>query len=220
MGISKHTKRICALLTAAGCVAGVTACNGGSTSSASTSGATESITAAEPGSAEPTTGPPSTSVEPPEVRATPKDISDGQQAALDGYLTARENAVSFNQKKPFSWVNQAKPHITGGFYKALMKDATKGLGGVYGWEEAHTGGIAVKTVVSCKTNPEAPSSPTTFSAMCTVVDSVVDKHGKPYPLAQVPPQWPYAGKQPIALLAMTKTGNKWLVSSDDTGQAG
>lgn len=219
MTASTITRTVLALAGVVLCTSCTTA---GSEEETTTTTTGPSITAADPGTAQPTTtgssGTSQSSVNPQDTVAAATQVAGQTFDAATKYLTARENAASHYQKTPNSWVDEAKPAMTPAFYKQLSSaDAGPGE---YAWGAAHTGGIKIKVSTECATYPAIPQTATTQTITCSVRDAVVDKNGKPYPLAQVPPQWPFAGEQPMALLRMEKVGNQWLVAGDDTGQAG
>lgn len=155
-----------------------------------------------------------TDTRPPEVA----DPSKTMVKSATTYLTARENAVSYKQKDPDSWLDQAKPAMTdeglkkmSAAFKSARPDAT--------WDEAHSNGLSVKVTLDCSVQKQGAGGKSVQWLQCGVTDRTMGKDGKPLPLSKLPSTWPYSGKQPQALLQMKKQGGKWLVNNDYTGQA-
>jgi hypothetical protein len=151
------------------------------------------------------------------VTAASKDIQESATA----FLTVRENQMSWNQANVTSWLDQVKPLMTEEGYGRIASGIDPNGSPGNTWETAHAQGIATKVQVGkCFVNlASGVDTPTRKIIQCPVVDTPIDKDGKPLATTRIPSMWPYAGSRPNALLEMRKQGDKWYVHADWTGQA-
>ena len=136
------------------------------------------------------------------------------------YLAARENAVSFTHPTPTSWLNEVRTIMT----PAGLARLTKMGGGttpLFGFATAHDRRWSVATQVACEENVDpGHATATRVTLSCAVTDRTVDGTGTPVIVGALPVSWPYNGLQISAVLLLVKSGGKWLVEADQTGQAG
>lgn len=133
-------------------------------------------------------------------------------SAIRIYLDARENAISYTQATPASWVDQAAQVMTPGLYAKNKSMAASGSPGEP-WRVAHQMRFAVKTQLGvCSFKEMSPSDPV---VICELTDTTVDATGKAVSASVLPFGWPYNGLvKPPPVLGMTNAGGKWLVRSD------
>lgn len=151
------------------------------------------------------------------LKGAPKEVV----RAAAKYLDARENQVSWYQKRDASWLTVLKSTMTAKGYNAIAEQVKAGAGGSnYAWDTSHDEGLAVKTFVGCEVSEAAGVDTATEKiVLCSLVDQVVGKDGKPVPLNDIPDTWPYIGQQTSPQLEIHKVGGRWLVDHDYTGEA-
>lgn len=165
-----------------------------------------------------TSSAPSSAVTPPSMSKVTGDVT----TVARKYVEVRENAQSYYQKTPRSWLSQMKPLVSATLYAKMKRDASGAQNGNLGnvWATAHARKLTVHVVSKCQVNNQGgPNTASRKFLTCTVNDKPADKDGKVLPLTQIPPNWPYAGAQAAAQLDMRKEKGRWVVNADYTGQA-
>jgi hypothetical protein len=152
----------------------------------------------------------------PTMGTAPEDATE----VAKKYIGYRENAMSWDQETPRSWLAQAKPLMTDDGYADVSEGYSDEGSAGYAWSLSHESGYAVKVAVECQVPSAAGSTEDAVTLQCAVTDQVVDKSGKPLPITKIPTAWPYAGPQQPALLSMVRDGGDWLIDDDLTGEAG
>ncbi len=204
------TVGICAFMPAAGC---------GSSSTAATPGAPSPGLASSSSSARPSPGPAASARTPLAAVPTGAPVELDVEAVATGYLTARENAISFRHPGARDWLAEVQPVMTPAGWQRLS--ASLGDSGGFPAATARQRQWSVRVTVACRYNPDAGVvTNSQASLICAVTDSTVDTSGMPVVAKDLPGIWPYNGSQLPALLAMRNVDGRWLVDSDETGRAG
>ncbi len=204
------TAGVCAFMLAAGC---------GSSSTAATAGAPSPGLVSSSSSARPSLGSAASARTPLAAVPTAAPVELDIEAVATGYLTARENAISYRHPSARDWLAEVQPVMTPAGWQRLS--ASVGDSGGFPAATARQHQWSVRVTVRCRHNPDAGlATNSQASLICAVTDSTVDTSGLPVPAKDLPGIWPYNGSQPPALLAMREVDGRWLIDTDETGRAG
>ncbi len=140
------------------------------------------------------------------------------------YLQAREDAIGAGQPSLDTWLTAVQSLTTSTWFsqlRATSKTSTPEQAKDY--STTHTKKYIIKAVISdCFWNEEAmKSTPSEGIATCKLTDSTVNQAtGIEIPADQLTSGWSHNGQQLPPNLHLIKQANSWLVSDDQTGQAG
>lgn len=141
-------------------------------------------------------------------------------SAATGYINAYENAYSYYQTSPRTWMTQARPFMSPQAFTTLSQSISPVSNqDSYEYSTTHQYKWKVASSVTCVPDQEvATTNPTIYTLICTVTDQTVDATGQPVTASALPPVWSLNGSQPAIILAMVNNGQSWLVNEDQTGQ--
>lgn len=219
MSRSPHLTRVRTLATALAIGAlALSGCTDSGQSPEETSTQSAEPIQANPGEEEPTTPAPSaSSVDPHEL--DPGELDDAQFAAVQSYLTVRENAESTLYPDRAAWEKALRGTTTEAGYTSAVE--------MYGPADssnarrvAQAEGYRVQVSVgNCIINPAFENTDTSVAVQCELTDTVTDAEGNLLPSGSVNSTWPYFGEQYAPVMLLAKDGDKWLMDGDYTGQA-
>lgn len=234
--VNMHMRRLLALAAAAGVsVAMLTGCGAGDQPGSAPTQSTQEMlppqgSAPRPSSTSspppaPTAGGPSGSTATPATPGAPSEEDGGPSVsaparsaaqAAQRYLQGRENIASWYQQTPTSWLEATAPVMSPQMrseYEAMQStDST--------WTMAHELGLSVKVIADCEvTDAAGPATATWQMLQCSVLDQPLGRDGTPLATTKIPAEWPLVGQQQAATLELKKTGSRWVVVRDWTGQA-